>query len=144
MVTHDHEEAFTVADRLAVMRGGAIVQQGEIGEVWRAPVDADTALFLGYARVVDGPAAQRLADAAGLRSDVHTLALRRSALSVAADGPLRGVVRASRSTPEQVRLEVDVEGIGTLDAVAGLDAHPAVGEAVALVVDPTRLALISV
>ncbi len=37
MVTHDHEEAFAVADKLAVMRGGRIVQQGEISEVWRAP-----------------------------------------------------------------------------------------------------------
>ena len=37
MVTHDHEEAFTVADRLAVMRAGEIVQQGAIDEVWRAP-----------------------------------------------------------------------------------------------------------
>ena len=45
MVTHDHEEAFTVADRLAVMRAGEIVQQGAIDEVWRAPVDpADRAL----------------------------------------------------------------------------------------------------
>ena len=35
MVTHDHEEAFTVADRLAVMRAGEIVQQGAIDEVWR-------------------------------------------------------------------------------------------------------------
>ena len=35
MVTHDHEEAFTVADRLAVMRAGRVVQQGAIDEVWR-------------------------------------------------------------------------------------------------------------
>ena len=56
MVTHDHEEAFAVADRLAVMRAGRIVQQGEIAEVWRAPVDPETALFLGYARVLDGAA----------------------------------------------------------------------------------------
>ena len=54
MVTHDHEEAFTVADRLAVMRAGEIVQQGAIDEVWRAPVDPQTALFLGYARVLEG------------------------------------------------------------------------------------------
>ena len=54
MVTHDHEEAFTVADRLAVMRAGRIVQQGAIDEVWRAPVDPETALFLGYARVLEG------------------------------------------------------------------------------------------
>ena len=37
MVTHDHEEAFTVADRLAVMRAGQVVQQGAIDEVWRVP-----------------------------------------------------------------------------------------------------------
>ena len=59
MVTHDHEEAFTVADRLAVMRAGEIVQQGAIDEVWRAPVDPATALFLGYARVLEGAAAER-------------------------------------------------------------------------------------
>ena len=35
MVTHDHEEAFTVADELAVMRAGRVVQHGELDEVWR-------------------------------------------------------------------------------------------------------------
>ena len=28
MVTHDHEEAFTVATRMALMRAGRVVQQG--------------------------------------------------------------------------------------------------------------------
>ncbi|MCY7396332.1 MAG: ABC transporter ATP-binding protein, partial [Nocardioides sp.] len=68
MVTHDQEEAFAVADRLAVMRDGRLVQQGDIGTVWRTPVDPETALFLGYARVLDGPAAQRVAAAAGLKA----------------------------------------------------------------------------
>jgi thiamine transport system ATP-binding protein len=43
-------------------------------------------------------------------------------------------------TPEQVRLVVDVDGVGELDAVAPLDQHPRVGEAVRLVVDATRTA----
>ncbi|MCW2867242.1 MAG: transporter ATP-binding protein, partial [Marmoricola sp.] len=34
MVTHDHEEAFAVADRMAVMRAGRLVQQGALDEVW--------------------------------------------------------------------------------------------------------------
>ena len=34
LVTHDQEEAFAVADRLAVMRDGAVVQQGTTEEVW--------------------------------------------------------------------------------------------------------------
>ena len=65
MVTHDHEEAFTVADRLAVMRDGLLVQEGPIDAVWRSPVDAGTALFLGYARVLRGPAAAAVLAAAG-------------------------------------------------------------------------------
>ena len=57
MVTHDHEEAFTVADRMAVMRAGRVVQEGPIAEVWREPADPETALFLGYARVFRDAAA---------------------------------------------------------------------------------------
>ena len=139
LVTHDHDEAFAIADRLAVMRDGRIVQQGDIADVWRAPVDAATALFLGYAAVLDGAAARRLLSAAGL-PPAAAVALRRSALAVASEGPLRGRVISSRLTPEQVRLRVDVPGLGELDAVAALDAHAGPGEDVRLRVDHTRLA----
>jgi thiamine transport system ATP-binding protein len=140
MVTHDQEEAFAVADRLAVMRAGRVVQQGDIAEVWRSPADAETALFLGYARVLTGPAAGLLLRAAGLR-EAPSVAVRRSALVVAASGPLSATVLSGRATPEQIRLVVDVDGIGELDAVAGLDAHPAPGDRVSLVVDASRLAV---
>ncbi len=142
MVTHDHEEAFTVADRMAVMRAGRVVQQGQIDEVWRRPVDADTALFLGYAHVLRGGAASLVAAAAGLPT-AAAIATRRSALRVSPDGPLRGTVRSSRITPEQVRLEVDVDGVGPVDAVARLDVHTAPGDVVRLTVDGTRLAVVS-
>ena len=49
MVTHDHGDAFTVADRTAIMRSGRLVQDGPTPEVWAHPVDADTAHFLGVA-----------------------------------------------------------------------------------------------
>jgi thiamine transport system ATP-binding protein len=138
MVTHDHEEAFTVADRLAVMRAGRIVQQGAIDEVWRAPADPDTALFLGYARVLDGPGADVVGAPQGRR-----LAVRRSAFRVDAGGPLVGVVRSARTTPEQVRLVVDVEGVGEVDAVAPLGQQLGVGEGVRLAVDLTRTAVVA-
>jgi thiamine transport system ATP-binding protein len=140
MVTHDQEEAFTVADRLAVVRDGRVVQQGDIAEVWRAPADPDTALFLGYARVLEGPAAATVLRAAGL-SDAPAVAVRRSALLVSDAGPLRGTVRSGRATPEQLRLVVDVDGVGEVDAVAGLGAHAAPGDRVALAVDPGRVAV---
>ena len=157
MVTHDHEEAFTVADRLAVMRAGEIVQQGEIDEVWRAPVDPQTALFLGYARVREGAAAERVLAGgdsprrSGVRAGVsqartsgtippQRLAVRRSAFRVDPEGALRGTVVEARVTPEQVRLVVDVDGVGGLDAVAPLDQHPGIGQPVRLAVDATRTA----
>ena len=138
MVTHDHEEAFAVADDLAVMRSGRIVQSGPIADVWRAPVDPETALFLGYARVLDGPAAQGLVEAAGLPS-ASAVALRRSALTVADDGPLAGEVVGVRTTPGQLRVVVDTV-LGELDAVASLDRRLAAGDGVHLRVDATRMA----
>lgn len=139
MVTHDHEEAYAVADRLAVMRAGRVVQQGDIGEVWRAPADAETALFLGYARVLEGSAAAVLLGAAGLPV-APAVAVRRSALVVDDAGPLRGVVVSGRATPELIRLVVEVDGVGEVDAVARLGSQPAPGAAVRLSVDPSRLA----
>ena len=146
MVTHDHEEAFTVADRLAVMRDGLLVQEGPIDEVWRAPVDAETALFLGYARVLRGSAATTVLEAAEstdrAADGTSAVAVRRSALRVEDTGALTGRVRSLRSTPEQQRLEVEVAGVGVVDAVASLDRRTAPGEDVALAVDVTRLAVL--
>jgi putative spermidine/putrescine transport system ATP-binding protein len=47
LVTHDQEEALSFADRVAVMRDGRLAQVGTPAEVWRAPVDAFVATFLG-------------------------------------------------------------------------------------------------
>ena len=143
LVTHDHEEAFALADRLAVMRAGRVVQSGAIDEVWREPVDEETALFLGYARVLREDAAARVLAAADLRS-AYAVALRRSALVVDADGPLTARVEQARVTPEQVRLVVAVDGVGSLDAVAPLGSRVSPGDTVALRVDVTRLAVLPI
>lgn len=143
LVTHDHEEAFALADRLAVMRDGRVVQAGAIDEVWREPVDEETALFLGYARVVRDAAAARVLAAAGLEP-AYAVALRRSALVVDPAGGLAARVESSRVTPEQVRLAVEVVGIGTLDAVAPLGSRVAPGDEVTLRVDVTRLAVLPI
>ena len=121
------------------MRRGRIVQQGDIAEVWRAPADPETALFLGYARVLTGAPAGVLLRAAGL-PEAPAVAVRRSALVVADAGPLMGTVVSGRVTPVQIRLVVDVDGIGEVDAVARLDTHPGTGDRVALAVDASRVA----
>jgi thiamine transport system ATP-binding protein len=138
LVTHDHEEAFTVADDIAVMRAGRIVQSGPIADVWQAPADPTTALFLGYARVLEGEAAWRLLTAAGL-PPASAVAVRRSALAVADEGPIDGEVLVVRTTPGQTRL-VCRTPLGEVDAVASLDRRLAPGDAVRLSVDATRMA----
>lgn len=141
LVTHDQEEAFAVADRLVVMRAGRVVQQGPTDEVWRRPVDAETALFLGYARVLEGERATALLAAADLEP-AAAVALRRSALAVAPGASLRGRVLAVEARPEQTRLVADVEGLGELDAVASPGEHLAPGDVVGLAIDPARLAAV--
>jgi thiamine transport system ATP-binding protein len=49
---------------------------------------------------------------------------------------------SAQATPDQVRLVVDVDGVGEVDAVARSDRHPGPGERVRLGVDPARLAAI--
>jgi thiamine transport system ATP-binding protein len=140
LVTHDHEEAFAVADRMVVMRAGAVVQGGTLEEVWRAPADPWAARFLGYAGVLDGEAALRLREVVDPGARWTAVALRRSALRLDPAGPLSATVLTARATPDQVRLELDVDGLGRLAGVAE-PGHPAVvGERVRLRVEPDRIA----
>ncbi len=147
LVTHDHEEAFAVADAMALMRAGRVVQSGAPSEVWAAPVDAEAALFLGYDRVLAGAAAQTVLTAAGTPDAGAVVALRRSALELVPDGDahatLRGVVLTARAAPEVVRLTVEVAGIGELAAVAPpRELLPGPGQEVRLRVVRDRLAIV--
>jgi len=46
-VTHDREEAFTIADRVAIIRNGGIVADDTPEGLWRRPPDGWTARFIG-------------------------------------------------------------------------------------------------
>ena len=56
LVTHDQEEALSLADRLAVMREGRIVQVGAPQEVYGRPANRWTAGFVGEVNVLAGVA----------------------------------------------------------------------------------------
>jgi iron(III) transport system ATP-binding protein len=57
LVTHDQEEALSLADQVAVMRDGRIQQQGTPEEVYGRPTDHWVTSFLGDAEVLPGTAA---------------------------------------------------------------------------------------
>jgi iron(III) transport system ATP-binding protein len=54
LVTHDQDEALSVADYVAVLRDGVITQAGPPREVYSAPADPWTAGFLGTANLLPG------------------------------------------------------------------------------------------
>jgi thiamine transport system ATP-binding protein len=134
LVTHDHDEALTVADRLALMVAGRIVTTGPADEVWHAPVDRTTARLLGYRDEVDAASWS----ATGLPQLVGEgpIMLRDNAFRVDAGGPLSALVRESAVRSSGAALRVDIEGVGVVSAVADDPAGLAVGQRVRLVFNP--------
>lgn len=53
-VTHDQDEAFTIADRVLLLHAGHIVREGTSSDVWAHPGSVWTAEFLGLGNIVPG------------------------------------------------------------------------------------------
>jgi ABC-type Fe3+/spermidine/putrescine transport system ATPase subunit len=53
-VTHDQEEAFTIADRVFILHDDEIIREGTPAEVWANPESAFVAGFLGLGNVIEG------------------------------------------------------------------------------------------
>lgn len=79
-VTHDQDEAFALADRVAILSGGAVLQFGATEELWRRPSNAEVATFLGYSTFLTAADAEALG-LAGL-AERHLIALGPESLSV--------------------------------------------------------------
>ncbi|RJP52094.1 MAG: ABC transporter ATP-binding protein [Anaerolineaceae bacterium] len=56
-VTHDQEEAFTIADRILLLHDGEIIRDGTPDNVWKNPNSAWAARMLGMGNVIEGVAA---------------------------------------------------------------------------------------
>ncbi|WP_324754848.1 ABC transporter ATP-binding protein [Roseovarius sp. Pro17] len=54
LVTHEPDEAMRMADEIALMRGGRIVQQGAPYNIYNAPVDRDAVAFFSDINVIRG------------------------------------------------------------------------------------------
>jgi ABC-type Fe3+/spermidine/putrescine transport system ATPase subunit len=53
-VTHDQEEAFTIADRVLILHDGKIIRDGTSADVWADPQSFFVADFLGLGNILDG------------------------------------------------------------------------------------------
>ena len=68
-VTHDQEEAMTMADTVAVMNGGLIEQMGAPDELYENPRTTFVANFLGQSNLIEGRIKSRAGDV--ITVDMH-------------------------------------------------------------------------
>jgi len=152
-VTHDQHEAMAIADRLAVMRAGRVVQVGSAEALYREPSHPFVASFLGrvnrlpiHAMPSGDTAAVRIADAwlPLARSDIaapKSAFIRPEDVGVsAANAPTHHARVSSRTfLGDRGQLLVqDRHGL-TLQVDAPRDCALSIGDAVTLTVDVERL-----
>lgn len=158
LVTHDHTEAALVADAISVMRSGDIVQTDPPARLWKRPVDAWTAQFLGCttvveARLLDGVISTPLGvvdpDSLRIENDWESGELGLRAESVAAEriaqdgsadtAAVRGEVVVVADLPAGQRIRVSTS-VGEVDAVSHGGVR--VADSVALRLRPEHVAVI--
>ncbi|MER6086282.1 ABC transporter ATP-binding protein [Streptomyces sp. NPDC001833] len=131
-VTHDQEEALSVADRVAVMRAGRLEQCAEPAELYGRPATAFVAEFVGTMSRIPGTVKDDTVEVLGQRLPVDGQApgagevdvlVRPEAVRVRADGAGTATVVATAFLGAVVRVTVRLAD-GT-EAKADLPAHEA-------------------
>jgi putrescine transport system ATP-binding protein len=114
IVTHDQEEAMTVADRISVMDHGKIVQIAPPADIYEAPNSRYVADFIGSVNMLEGTATAVEGGAIELAAQ-HGLTLR-----VESTAPVtKGQTAWFAVRPEKVRIGHDAPAGATANAVAG-------------------------
>jgi len=98
-VTHDQAEALAIADRVAVMRDGHVVQVGSPLDVYQRPADPWVASFLGESITIDG-----VAEDGSVKTELGSFPA-----AGTADGPVEVVIR-----PEWITPTLAADGEGTI------------------------------
>jgi spermidine/putrescine transport system ATP-binding protein len=118
-VTHDQEEAMTMADTIAVMRDGRIDQLGSAAELYDTPRTEFVANFLGSSNLIDAHRTGGDAQMATFEADgAARLAVPMARVDAAGEGPLRIGVR-----PEKISLKAADAGAPAVNGSNVLLGH---------------------
>ena len=120
-MTHDQEEALSIADQIAVMRDGRFTQVGAPQDVYRQPTDRFTAEFLGDCISLPCTVVAGVAECALGRVPVQ---------ASVADGPATLALRPEQLVATPVLDSEGHDGVGTVIATEFL------GHDVLLTIDP--------
>jgi iron(III) transport system ATP-binding protein len=114
LVTHDQDEALSIADRVAALRDGRIAQYATPEDLYARPVDAGLATFIGDANLLEG-----VLNAGAVKTILGTLPLD-DAVALP-DGQVTVLVR-----PEQIELASGGDGTPGRVTSYGYHGHDAV------------------
>lgn len=127
-VTHDQHEAFAVADEVAVMDDGKLLQVGVPAQMWLRPASQTVAKFLGFGSFV--------------RTEGKLLALGPGAAQLDPQGDVVGQVQGAVARPGHWEVTVQVPDVGAVTAHLPLASEIPAGE-VRIKWDETRTAEIA-
>ena len=158
-VTHDQEEALTLADEIVILDGGRIVQRGTPSDVYERPRNRFAAGFLGDANFFTGPVTSGGVSVGGRLLRTHgalptdgtmvTLAVRPERLSLAqADGAANRIdatlCHIVYAGPTSMALLVDVQGNKIKMLIQNNDIIlPDIGSSVVLLWSPADTVMLS-
>lgn len=150
VVTHDPVEAMVIADRIALMRSGRIVQTGTAEDLYRRPANLFAARYFCdfneietsvKSGVIDSPLG-RFALAQPLDNGPCLMCLRPQSISLVVAGvePLRGTIVTRRFLGDSDHVTISVPGIDKhLHAKLPTGYGAAPGEDVSLRIDPAGI-----
>jgi putrescine transport system ATP-binding protein len=116
VVTHDQDEAMTLASRIAVMHAGRIAQVGTPGEVYEYPANRYVAGFVGNINLIEGC----VSSAANGRVTLHSDALDADLAVACDDAPAPGGELCVAVRPEKITISREAPNGGERNVVKGV------------------------
>ena len=104
-VTHDQDEALAVADRIAIIRDGRIIQFGTPSEVFDDPATPFVATFVGRSNILTGKVVRSDQDATAVDVGGTVLLARPSAMAPGDEAVLAVKIGFTRISKKQEELE---------------------------------------
>jgi putative spermidine/putrescine transport system ATP-binding protein len=94
-VTHNQEEALSMADRIVVMEGGHIQQVGHPAEISQRPANVFVAAFMGDNNILHGSVKEVSGDEMLIETSIGQLRMPRKSSTHSAGDPINVAVRAN-------------------------------------------------
>ena len=147
-VTHDQDEAMAIADRVAVMSHGRVVQSGTPEDLYRNPTSSFVAGFVGNAMKLSGRIDGKTLHLEGgqlalpKEGDGHTVFVRGENVQIVETGPLQGTVETVTFLGTHYRIGISGISSHVIASIHSAHQAPKVGEKINVAITPEALMLL--